>query len=216
MKGVGFGETSVNSGSTACLQKPCHLLGPRFLSDMPEIITIPHAVSIQCHRGQQLVIGGADKVSWWPPRACTATTLFPVGKPCKLTAVSIPNTSWLSHRGCICLHHMPRTYVGSVESRPESEKGEKDPGSCLLWVGRRRHRMSRAEGWICAMTPWRGSLASSCRRRGCDLSKAMEPELYSESVLSDPTAQAALPTIPHSSCPNTFFSGFSGNPRHSR
>lgn len=71
---------------------------------------------------------------------------------------------------------MPRTYVVSVKSRPESEKGEKDAGSCPLWVGRSRHRMSGAEGWICAMTPWRvrGSLASSCRGRGRDLSKAME------------------------------------------
>lgn len=54
--------------------------------------------------------------------------------------------------------------------------------------GRSGHVTAVAGGWVCVMTPPRDSLASSYRGRGHDWSEATE--LYSKSVLSDPTAQA--------------------------
>lgn len=152
VKGVGFGEMGVRSGCTACVQKPCHRWGPRFLSDIAE-------TTIRTSRWERSVPSraaaghrGADKVGWWPPRAAAQPRLLPGGKPRKLTAVSIPNSAWLSHDAAPVRTTGPGHTVGQW-SKDQDQRKEKRPRKLSSGSGVQQAQDARGWGCICTLTP---------------------------------------------------------------
>lgn len=144
VKGVGFGEMGVRSGCTACVQKPCHRWGPRFLSDIAE-------TTIRTSRWERSVPSraaaghrGADKVGWWPPRAAAQPRLS-----CQEGnhANSLPSQYQTPPGSATTLHlFAPRAqairWVSGVKTRIRGRR--KGPSKLSSGSGHSRHRMPGA------------------------------------------------------------------------